>query len=75
MPETHPPNLLTPAEAAKILRTTPHMLAKWRCKGRSIKRKSPAPKLPAVKLGRIVLYPRDALEKWIQENVRQNSRR
>jgi hypothetical protein len=52
--------LLTPAEAAAILRVEVTTLADWRCK-----RVGPA----FVKIGRSVLYSREAIERYIDDRT------
>jgi excisionase family DNA binding protein len=52
-----PPELLTPAEAANLLRTTVDTLAVWRSTGRH--------GIPFVKLGRAVRYRRADLLAWL----------
>ena len=49
-------------EVAKALNVTPNTLAKWRMKN------SAGPKFAFVKIGRNIMYRRDAIEKWLQEN-------
>jgi excisionase family DNA binding protein len=51
------PELLTPSEAANLLRTTTDTLAIWRCTGRHA--------VPFVKVGRSVRYRRDELLEWL----------
>ena len=52
-----PVELLTTAEAASYLRTTPGTLTTWRCtKARTI---------PYIKRGRSVLYRRRDLDAWL----------
>jgi len=51
------PALLTPAEAADLLRTTPATLSVWRCT-----RRVP---LPWIKRGRSLLYRRDDVLKYL----------
>lgn len=52
-----PPELLTPTEAADLLRTTADTLAVWRCTGRNA--------IPFVKVGRSVRYRRADLLDWL----------
>ena len=56
-PADRPPELLTPAEAADLLRTTEATLAVWRSTGRH--------GIPFVKLGRAVRYRRADLLAWL----------
>ncbi|MBI1370208.1 MAG: helix-turn-helix domain-containing protein [Planctomycetes bacterium] len=50
-------SLITPSEAARYLRVSEGTLTVWRCTGRHA--------LPFVKVGRRVMYRRDALDRWI----------
>ena len=52
--------LLTPEEAAKILKVEPETLAVWRCTGRY--------SIPFVKIGRRIRYRVEDLERFIQAN-------
>jgi excisionase family DNA binding protein len=54
---TTSPELLTPSEAANLLRTTVDTLAVWRSTGRH--------SIPFVKVGRSVRYRRDELLEWL----------
>ncbi|MBC2883573.1 helix-turn-helix domain-containing protein [Campylobacter sp. Marseille-Q3452] len=51
-------------EVAEALNVTPDTLAKWRMKNNN------GPKLPYVKIGRSIMYRREAIEKWLRENER-----
>lgn len=53
-----PPELLTPGEAADLLRTTVDTLAVWRSTGRHA--------IPFVKVGRSVRYRRAELLAWLE---------
>jgi len=55
------PALLTPREAAEMLRTTPGTLNVWRCTGRVA--------LPYIKRGRSVLYRRDDVLRFLEEQT------
>jgi len=55
------PALLTPAEAADLLRTTPGTLNVWRCTGRVT--------LPYIQRGRSVLYRRADIEKYLDRET------
>jgi len=50
-------SLMTPAEAADYLRVSEGTLTVWRCTGRH--------NLPFAKIGRRVMYRREALDRWI----------
>jgi len=55
------PALLTPREAAEMLRTTPGTLNVWRCTGRVA--------LPYIKRGRSVLYRRADIERYLEQET------
>ena len=52
--------LITSEEAARILGVQPQSLAVWRLHGKN---------LPFVKVGRLVRYRRDELERWIERQT------
>lgn len=64
MPPKHDPlpELLTPREAAALLRTTTDTLAVWRSTGRHA--------IPFLKIGRSVRYRRADLLRWLEERAR-----
>lgn len=53
--------LLTPEQVADLLGVTPHTLAVWRCERRY--------NLPYVKVGRLVRYHADAVERFLMERT------
>jgi len=55
-------------EVAEALNVTTNTLAKWRMKSSS------GPKFVFVKIGRSIMYRRDAIEKWLRENDRIDTR-
>lgn len=55
------PDLLTPFQASEMLGVTEGTLSVWRSTGRY--------NLPYVKVGRKVLYSRNALESWIKDRT------
>lgn len=54
-------------EVAEALNVMPNTLAKWRMKN------SNGPKLPYVKIGRSIMYRREAIERRLLENERINT--
>lgn len=62
---TTPPELLTPGEAADLLRTTIDTLAVWRSTGRH--------GIPFVKVGRSVRYRRADLLDWLESRSTLNT--
>lgn len=54
------PDLLTEKEVALILGVRPQSLAVWRLHGEN---------LPFVKVGRLVRYRREDLERWIERQT------
>ncbi|MGF7163501.1 excisionase family DNA binding protein [Rhodoligotrophos appendicifer] len=53
--------LLSPEEAARLLKTTAGTLAAWRCTGHM--------RIPFVKFGRKVLYRRSDLERYLDQHT------
>jgi len=53
--------LLNVAEAADLLRLSPRTLEAWA--------RGPHPRIPAVRLGRRLLFDRTALEDWLQSHT------
>lgn len=54
------PEMLTPEEAAQVVRRSPHTLNSWRSKGTG-------PRARKI-MGRVV-YLRDDLDKWLSEQL------
>ncbi|QKF93128.1 helix-turn-helix domain-containing protein [Campylobacter sp. CCUG 57310] len=51
-------------EVAEIIGVSKNTLAKWRMS------KNKGPKLPFVKIGRNILYKRDSIKQWLEDNER-----
>jgi len=54
------PQLLRPTEAARLLSVAPRTLRHWTRLG----------KLPHIRVGRLVFYPKDALARWVTAQIR-----
>jgi predicted DNA-binding transcriptional regulator AlpA len=63
MPKTPPPELLTDAEAAAFLGVSASFLRKSRMTGA---RKDKTPPPPFVRIGRLVRYRPEDLNKWLE---------
>jgi excisionase family DNA binding protein len=53
--------LLTLTEAADFLRLHPRTLEAWT--------RGPSPKVPVIRLGRLIRFELAALERWVRENT------
>jgi excisionase family DNA binding protein len=55
------PELLSTVEAAAYLGLTPHALEVWRCTGRH--------QIPFIKVGRLVRYRQNDLDRWLESRL------